>query len=182
MSVKNIYSHNSNLKDEQLSPAYIVLPLIDIIEKYHKDKIIWCPFDTELSEYVKIFKKKRFNVIYSHINEGKDFYLYQPKKWDILISNPPFSNKAVMTKRVLSFNKPFAILLPAIWINDSAPLRLWGDKDLQLLLFDKRASFKGNNDKLVPFSSIYYCWNFLPKQIMFKKLDKSLISSDNLNL
>jgi len=126
MAGETMFSHNSDLKDEQHSPAYIVQPLIEIIKQYHKDKTIWCPWDGEWSEYVKMFKQEGFNVVYSHIDEGKDFYKYEPENWDVLIGNPPFSNKAVMMERVLSFNKPFAVLLPAIWINDSAPSRLFG--------------------------------------------------------
>ena len=61
------------------------------------------------------------------------------------------------------------------WLNDSAPKQLFKDKDLQLLMFDKRMKFiRGmvrNNDKIT-FSSSYYCWNFLPKQIIMEELNK----------
>ena len=56
-----------------------------------------------------------------------------------------------------------------MWLNDSAPKQLFKEKDLQLLMFDKRIKYigKGNN---VNFSSGYYCWNFLPKQIIMREL------------
>lgn len=62
------------------------------------------------------------------------------------------------------------------WLNDSAPKQLWKDKDLELLMFDKRMDFirpAGNYAKLITFSSGYYCWNFLPKQIIMEKLTKT---------
>jgi hypothetical protein len=59
------------------------------------------------------------------------------------------------------------------WLNDSAPKQLFKDKDLQLLMFDKRMKFHSPdgrpNDKIT-FSSSYYCWNFLPKQIIMEEL------------
>ena len=46
-------------------------------------------------------------------------------------------------------------------------------KDLQLLMFDKRMKFNSpdgrSNDKIT-FSISYYCWNFLPKQIIMEEL------------
>ena len=60
------------------------------------------------------------------------------------------------------------------WLNDSAPKQLFKDKDLQLLMFDKRMKFHSPdgrpNDKIT-FSSSYYCWNFLPQQIIMEQLD-----------
>ena len=41
-------------------------------------------------------------------------------------------------------------------------------------MFDKRMKFNSpdgrSNDKIT-FSSSYYCWNFLPKQIIMEELD-----------
>jgi len=67
---------------------------------------------------------------------------------------------------MLSFGKPFALLMTNTWLNDSAPKQLFKDKDLQLLMFDKRIQF--DNQKKITFSSSYYCWNLLPKQIIME--------------
>ena len=59
------------------------------------------------------------------------------------------------------------------WLNDSAPKQLFKDRDLQLLMFDKRMLFKtadGSINKKITFSSSYYCYNFLPKQIIMEEL------------
>ena len=53
-----------------------------------------------------------YRVVRSHIDEGKDFFKYEPEEWDILISNPPYSIKDAIIKRVYELNKPFALLLP----------------------------------------------------------------------
>ncbi|MBD5423338.1 MAG: sugar-phosphate nucleotidyltransferase [Mycoplasma sp.] len=75
-----------------------------------KNKIIWCPFDTKDSNFVKVFSKYGYKVVYSHIWDGKDFYEYEPKKWDIIVSNPPFRGKHKLLERLLHFNKPFALI------------------------------------------------------------------------
>ncbi|WP_051619148.1 hypothetical protein [[Mycoplasma] collis] len=79
--------------------------------KIPKTKIIWCPFDLKNSNFVNVFKKNGYKVVSSHLDEGKDFYLYEPKgKWDIIVSNPPFRNKFKLLERLLEFNKPWALI------------------------------------------------------------------------
>ena len=59
------------------------------------------------------------------------------------------------------------------WLNDSAPKQLFMDKDLQLLMFDKRMKFENNGEvnNKITFSSSYFCFNILPKQIIMEKLE-----------
>ena len=65
--------------DEVYTPAYAVKPLL----KYLKDfkGIIWCPFDQEDSEYVKIFRENGFDVIATHIDNGQNFFYYEPDNY-----------------------------------------------------------------------------------------------------
>ena len=143
-----------------------------ILKYIPKDWVVWCPFDTEESNFVKLISKQN-KVIHSHISEGKDFYNYEPTEhWDCIISNPPFTNKRKIFERALSFNKPFALIMSNTWLNDSAPKQIFKYKDLQLLMFEERMKFVNNgkvNNKIT-FSSSYYCWNFLPKQIIMDSL------------
>ena len=129
-SSKVLYSEGKN--DECYTPYYGVEPILEYIPK---NATVWCPFDTEESEFVKQISQTN-KVIHSHIKNGKDFFEYEPKEWDIIISNPPFTNKRKYFERALSFNKPFALIMTNTWLNDSAPKQLFKDKDLQLLMFD----------------------------------------------
>lgn len=61
--------------------------------------VIWCPFDTEESEIVKVLKL-RVKCYYSHIERNNDFfkcyesfknYCVEHHKKLLIISNPPFS-------------------------------------------------------------------------------------------
>jgi len=68
----------------------------------------------------------------------------------------------------LSFNKPFALIMSNTWLNDSAPKQVFKEKDLQLLMFEQRIKYNENNK--ITFSSSYYCYDFLPKQIVMERL------------
>ena len=166
-----MYSAGKN--DECYTPAYGVTPILKYIPKNAK---VWCPFDTEDSEFVKQISNTH-SVIRSHINDGKDFLTYEPFHWDVIVSNPPFTNKRKFFERALSFNKPFALIMTNTWLNDSAPKQLFRDKQLQLLMFDKRMEFiqrDGTVNGKITFSSSYYCWNFLPRDIIMESFLLSL--------
>lgn len=154
--------------DENYTPAYGVSPILEYIPK---GAVVWCPFDTAESQFVKLISEQN-KVEFSHIAMGTeyDFFNYEPKHWDVIVSNPPFKGKREIFQRALSFNKPFALLMTNTWLNDSAPKQLFEKRDLQLLMFDKRIEF--SNEKKITFSSSYFCWNFLPKQIVMEKIVK----------
>lgn len=162
-SRKILYSKGGN--DECYTPDYVVesvLPWLD------KNKVYWLPFDREDSAFVRVLKANGFKYINSHIDYGQDYYSYEPEHWDVMLSNPPFTNKRGIFKRALSFGKPFALLMSNTWLNDAAPKVLFKDKDLQLLMFRNRIKFMNNgvvNNKIT-FSSSFYCYNFLPKQVI----------------
>lgn len=154
--------------DECYTERYAVEPLLEFLEPF-KGSIVWCPFDKESSEFVQVLRENGFEVVHSHIDDGKDFFRYEPESWDLIISNPPFTGKKEIFERVLSFNKPFALIMSLTWLNDRAPMKLFRNKDLQLLMFVDRMNFKGQKkNKQINFSSAYYCWNFLPQQILIR--------------
>lgn len=158
-----LYSIGTN--DECYTPAYGVSPILEYIPE---GAIVWCPFDTSESEFVKQIRLTH-TVVASHISNGEDFYQYEPHYWDVIISNPPFTNKRKIFERAISFGKPFALLMSNTWLNDSAPNKLFRDIDLQLLMFDKRMKFMQPNRSIqnkITFSSSYFCRDFLPKQII----------------
>lgn len=166
--LENNYIHTSSDKnDECYTERYGVEPLLQYMKPY-KDKIIWCAFDTEESEFVKVFREYGYKVVCSHIRNGQNFFTYEPEKWDILISNPPFTNKKKIFERVVSFNKPFCLLMNIVWLNDAAPYDVFKGIDLQLLIFRDRMQFKHQKkEKKINFKSVYFCRDFLPKQIIW---------------
>ena len=98
--------------DLQFTPIYAVLPLLEFLIP-SSVQTVWCPFDDETSEYVKVLTNNGYKVIFTDIEHGYNFFTFEPKEpYDIIISNPPFSLKDKILKRIQELNKPFALLLP----------------------------------------------------------------------
>ena len=169
-------SKSDKVSDEYYTPREAVIPLLEYLDAYYNkpNYTIWCPFDKEESEYVKIFKEEGYNVIYSHIDDGQNFFFYEPKEhYDFIISNPPFSLKDQILKRLYELNKPYAMLLPLPTLQGQK--RFPYLKDCEALIFDKRISFwldleHTKRSNAVPFASIYICRNFLPERLIFKEI------------
>ena len=166
--------YNKIFGDESYTPAYGVEPILKYIPV---DVIVWCPFDKASSEFVQQIRKNGNPVIYSHIDEGRDFFEFEPLEWDVMVSNPPFRNKRQFFERALSFGKPFALLMTNAWLNDKYSKWVFkeADREMQLLMFDKRIHFEQNGEtkKKTTFSSSYFCSDFLYKQIILEELNDS---------
>ena len=140
--------------DEVYTPSYAIIPLL---------------------KYVKIFKENGNKVIYSHIDLGQNFFDYEPnEKYDFIISNPPFSIKDDVIKRLSELNKPFAMLFPIPTLQGQK--RFPYMKNCQALIFDKRINYFKNKEtkeiqKGVSFGSFYLCKNFLPSDLIFEELE-----------
>lgn len=106
----NIGYLSSNKTDNELyTPFYAVDPIIKYLPK---DKVIWCPFDEKWSAFYVHLRELGYRVIRSSLSDGQDFFKYEPERWDLIVSNPPFSVKDKVLERLYSFQKPFAVLLP----------------------------------------------------------------------
>jgi len=165
-----LYGKGKN--DECYTPRSTVVPILPYIPK---DAIVWCPFDTIDSEFVKCISKNN-QVVYSHISEGRDFFNYEPPVWDVIVSNPPFTSKKAFFERALQLGKPFALLMSIVWLNDSTPKKIFRsyNKDLQLFMFDERTHFfniEGKDMGRPTFSSAYFCCDFLPKGIILGEFE-----------
>ena len=101
-----LYSKGKN--DECYTLKYGVEPIIKYIPK---NAVVWCPFDKEDSQFVQQIRKQGNKVVATHIDNGQDFYTYEPdEKWDVIVSNPPFTGKRKIFEKALSFDKPFALI------------------------------------------------------------------------
>lgn len=157
-----------NEKDEYYTPAVLVKPILKYLKPH---STIWCPFDTEDSEFVIQLKEAGHNVIYSHLWLGQDFFEYEPNvKYDYIISNPPFTRKLDVLKRLYKLNKPFAMIMGLPILNYQEIGEFFIDKELQLLIVDKKVSFDGNT---ASFNNSYFCSQLLPKDIIFEHLENN---------
>lgn len=157
--------------DEMYTPKYAIYPLLEFIPVNAK---IWCPFDTQESNFYKVLKMGGYEVICSHIFEGKDFFKYEPPEWDILISNPPYSKKDEVLKRAFAFEKPFALLLPVNALQGQERFNIFRNR-IQLLSFDRRIHYARDGGQVIknaPFASAYFCRDFLPSKLELREIKK----------
>ena len=164
-------------KTEEAQESYTPFYAVDPIMKYiPKDKVIWCPFDVEWSSFYQSFKQGGYTVIRSHLEDGKDFFTYEPDKYDVIVSNPPFSIKDNILGRLYELNKPFAVLLPMNSLQGKSRYKFF-KQGIQLLSFDQRIGFHNQEHMDVPiegspFATAYFCRDVLPKDLIIEELHK----------
>lgn len=64
-------------KDSKSDEWYTPKEAVEIILPYLKRKgykSVWCPFDKEHSEFVKVLTENGYKVIHTHIENGQDFF------------------------------------------------------------------------------------------------------------
>ena len=99
---------------------------------------------------------------------GIDFFEYEPKEYDLIVSNPPFTKKLQVLDRLYKLGKPFAMVMGLPILNYQEVGEFFLDKPLQLLIVDKKVSFDGNT---ASFNNSYFCKGILPRDLMFAHLE-----------
>lgn len=162
--------------DEQYTPRCWVEILLPHIQ-HLKDKIIWCPFDKNDSEFVSVLSENWFKVVNSHIEYWQDFFSYEPEQWDVMISNPPYKNKKAYWERALDLNKPFALLMPINILSDSIinVTMKERERELQLLIPNRRIRFFNKitweTGKQPTFKAFYIWVNIFKQNIILEDLN-----------
>ena len=162
--------------DEVYTPVYAIRPLIKYLQLFNPNAVIWCPFDMAHSKYVETLEAAGFKVIHSHIDEGANFFYYEPEEhYDVIISNPPFSCKDAVLKRLYELDKPYAMLLPVPTLQGQT--RFPYMKDIQYLGFDKRINYYKDVSMTktqdgVSFGSCYLCRKFLPRDLIIEERER----------
>jgi len=155
--------------DEWYTPKNAILPIIKYIKK---GSVIWCPFDTEESNFVKLFQNEGFKVVYGHIELGHDFFKYEPAHYDYIISNPPYSMRNDILTRLFELNKPFMMLMNTNGLFDSkVRWDLFSKNNFTLAYLSGRVNYMkeyGKKEKSAPpFQSAYICHEVFKEQIKF---------------
>lgn len=166
-----LYGFSKN--DEWYTPDYAVEPIMDYLMPNSK---VWCPFDLEDSNFVKVLTSNGFQVTHTHIFEGKDFFETEVPDCDYIISNPPYSKKTEVLKRLFEIDKPFAMLMNLQGIFDSKDrFEMFMSNEFEMLWLNPRVNFikeKGSVPNGVPFQSGYITHKLLHQKIEFKFLKK----------
>ena len=164
--------------DEFYTRRYAITPIVRYLKDLDFIKTIWCPFDTAESNFVKVLTEEGFNVVHTHISEGKDFFTTEVPECDCVVSNPPYSVKGQVLDRLFQIQKPFAMLVGVVGLFESEHrFNMFSNNSFEILYLNRRvAYFKSHLDPKPsinpPFSSVYVTHEILPKQICFEKILK----------
>ena len=166
---------NKRKIDEILTPRYAVEPIVKYLKTNNFEKI-WCPFDKEDSQFVRVLKREGFTVYFSHIDDGNDFFQLDPPDCDCIVSAPPLSKKCKVLSELYEIGKPFMMLLPVPVLQGKKQGKLFSTYGIELLVFNKRIGYHINNDfeevsLSSTFGSMYFCHNVLPDKIVFEELE-----------
>ncbi|MCC6837381.1 MAG: class I SAM-dependent methyltransferase [Bacteroidia bacterium] len=125
-------------KDDFQTPPSALEPLFKFLKPHWK---IWdCA--SGKGNLTRALKKKDYKVISTDILSGRDFLKYEPKEYDCIITNPPFSLKQEFLQRAYCLGKPFAFLLPLTTLESAKRQFLFRCCGLELILFDHRINFE----------------------------------------
>jgi len=165
--------------DEQYTPKETVELLLHHIGHLH-DKTIWCPFDRDDSQFVQVLRSHGYKVTNSHIDYGQDFFEYEPKEWDCIISNPPYHNKRKFWERCCDLGKPFLLLLPVNILSDSVIVETLRERERErefcMLIPNRRTKFynakTGEIGGNPTFKAVYMGLSLLQEQIILEDLPR----------
>lgn len=161
--------------DEYYTPDYAVRLILPYLKAKGFSKI-WCPFDKVHSEFVKILQNEGYDVVYGHIDTGQDFFEQNlPSDVECVVSNPPFSKRDAIFKRLYDLKVPFALIMNSNGLFDSkSRFDLFSQNNFELLIPKGRMKFFDENmiSRNSPnFQSVYVCHGILDNQIVFTNMD-----------
>jgi hypothetical protein len=165
-----IDSMKAGVNDEFDTPYYAVVPLARYIPK---NSVVWDPAGRRENSPLGKAVRDHGSTFIQTDREEYDFITGEgtpPSKFDLIVTNPPFSKKDQFIERCISFGTPFAILLPITGLEGIKRGRLLNSmgEDFGVLVFDRRVDFTGKGK--VWFNTSWFCYKLLPRQLVFHQL------------
>jgi len=147
--------------DEIYTPEYALNPILPYLKKE------WTIWENAWGTGVlaKHLIKKGFKV--------------SSEDGDIILTNPPYSDKEGFLERAYKRGKPFAFLLPLTTLEGKKRGELFKKYGVQLIIPNRRINFiMPNKQGGSWFQTAWFCWKLnLPKQLNFVELEKQELKS-----
>jgi hypothetical protein len=162
--------------DDCQTPPYALDPLIPYLDYY---RTIWEPArgDGQLVEAFFDSGYTEYQIISSSIQDGQNFFSYEPPGWECLVTNPPYSVKYPWLKRCYELGKPFALLLPVATLGARQAQELFRAFGVQIIFMDQRVDFKMPNKGYqgnAQFAVAWFTWQLsLETDMVFTSIEKA---------
>ena len=171
--------HNDPVKlkayDVCQTPGYALGPiLIQLMKNFGS---VWESAAGE-GNLVKALEYNTFHVIGTDIRrlQSRDFFDWTPDKakWDVQVTNPPWSLKYKWLKRSYEIGKPFALLVPVKILGGKAAQELFAKYGYEWVFLNRRVNFKtpdkGYEGHGATFPVMWVCKHVMDKPVTFANL------------
>ena len=155
------------------TPYYAVKPLLEYI---NPNWTIWEPTDTTgESQITRALKDHGCKVVstnktkFDFLTDTPDFY------FDCIVTNPPYSIKDDFISKCYSYTFTgievrWALLLPITALEGvKRGVIFRNEPNFGVMVFDRRIEYM---DKSAYFNTSWFCYGILPRQLIFKELNK----------
>ena len=102
---------------------------------------VWLPFNDKGGAFERVLPAHGHKVV---CTDGDFFTTDPPDGVEAVISNPPFSRKKEVVKRLDALGLKYAVIIPFLWLNDGVPF----DYASQIMFFRKRMHFTMDGQEL----------------------------------
>jgi len=154
--------------DDYQTPPNAIIPLLPYIPH---GSVIWeCACGK--GNLVREFERRGFQCIGSDALTNQYFQWWEPEKYDVIVTNPPFSHKTEFLQRAYELGKPFAFLLPLTTFESKDRQELFKRFGVEVIFFDKRINFekKDGGGAGSWFATAWFTYNFnIGKSITFNE-------------
>jgi hypothetical protein len=96
---------------------------------------------------VNYLNSKGFLTVGTDLLTGHDFMMYEPTRYDCIITNPPYKYKQDFLERAYLLNKPFAFLLPLTTFETKKRQQLFKKHGLEVIFLPHRVNFETPSGK-----------------------------------
>ena len=159
------YTKHFSNHDDYMTPKSAWENIKDYLPR---DKIIWECFygDGNSGKYLE---ELGCNVIHKNV----DFFKHN--LGEVIVSNPPYSNKKRILKRLKTLDKPFIMICPSSMLQTKYFRELFGNT-IQIIVPSRRLQFVKLIDGKIPhnyksncnFDTFYYCYKMnLKRDLIF---------------